>query len=154
VLCGPPQQPQQGKVSPGLAFFIISPRFISIEQKEFILSLEKPTITKILRTVGLLERFSFNLGMPHSKKVMGVLFELRVREIKKAYKDLGPEFAVVEMIIAKRLKAGLTQTEFAKKAKTLQLVISRLERGDFSPTLQFLYHLTDALDAKLRILIS
>ncbi len=79
---------------------------------------------------------------------------LKDKEIKKAYKNLGPEFAVVEMIIAKRLKEGLTQTELAKKANTKQPVISRLERGDFSPSLQFLYRLTEALDAKLHISIS
>ncbi len=79
---------------------------------------------------------------------------LKDKEINKTYKDLGPEFAVVEMIIAKRLKEGLTQKELAIKAHTKQPVISRLERGDFSPSLQFLYRLTEALDAKLRISIS
>jgi len=47
--------------------------------EEFISSLEKQTIAKTLRTIDLLERFGFALGMPHSKKVAGHLFELRVR---------------------------------------------------------------------------
>ncbi len=79
---------------------------------------------------------------------------LKNKKIKKAYKDLGPEFAVVEMIIEKRLKEGLTQKQLAIKANTKQPVISRLERGDFSPSLQFLYRLTEALDAKLKISVS
>jgi ribosome-binding protein aMBF1 (putative translation factor) len=79
---------------------------------------------------------------------------LKDKEIRKAYKDLGPEFAVVEMIIEKRLKEGLTQKELAKKAQTKQPVISRLERGEFSPSLQFLYRLTEALGAKLEVSIS
>ncbi len=79
---------------------------------------------------------------------------LKDKEIKKVYKDLGPEFAVVEMIIEKRLKEGLTQKELAVKANTKQPVISRLERGDFSPSLQFLYRLTEALGAKLEVSIS
>lgn len=79
---------------------------------------------------------------------------LKDKEIKKAYKDLGPEFAVVEMIIQKRLEEGLTQKELAKKAQTKQPVISRLERGEFSPSLQFLYRLTEALGAKLEVFIS
>jgi predicted transcriptional regulator len=79
---------------------------------------------------------------------------LKDQEIKKAYKDLGPEFAVVAMIIEKRLKEGLTQKELARKAQTKQPVISRLERGEFSPSLQFLYRITEALDAKLKISIS
>ena len=47
--------------------------------KEFIHSLEKATIAKTLRTIDLLERFDFALGMPHSKKMTANIFELRVR---------------------------------------------------------------------------
>jgi hypothetical protein len=49
------------------------------EVEKFIYSLEKQTIAKTLRTIDLLERFGFNLGMPHSKKMPGNLFELRIR---------------------------------------------------------------------------
>ncbi|OGE96131.1 MAG: hypothetical protein A3E98_03415 [Candidatus Doudnabacteria bacterium RIFCSPHIGHO2_12_FULL_48_11] len=49
------------------------------EIEEFIFSLEKKTIAKVLRTVDLLERFSYRLPMPHSKKITGNLFELRTR---------------------------------------------------------------------------
>ncbi len=78
---------------------------------------------------------------------------LKDKKISKAYKDLGLEFAVVEMIIEKRLKEGLTQKQLAVRAKTKQPVISRLERGDFSPSLQFLNRLTEALGAKLHVSI-
>ncbi len=46
---------------------------------KLIWSLEKPTIYKILRTIDLLERFGYQLSMPHSKKITDNLFELRVR---------------------------------------------------------------------------
>ena len=46
---------------------------------KFIKSLEKPTIAKVLRIIDLLERFGFNLGLPHSKKVGAQLYELRIR---------------------------------------------------------------------------
>jgi hypothetical protein len=52
---------------------------IDPEVEKFIYSLEKPTIAKTLRTIDLLERFGFNLGMPHSKKITGNIFELRAR---------------------------------------------------------------------------
>ncbi|MCL5666176.1 MAG: type II toxin-antitoxin system RelE/ParE family toxin [Patescibacteria group bacterium] len=52
---------------------------IDPEVEEFISSLEKSTIAKTLRTLDLLEKFTFNLSMPHSKKVANDLFELRVR---------------------------------------------------------------------------
>jgi len=47
--------------------------------EKFIKSLEKPTIAKVLRIIDLLERFGFNLGLPHSKKVRARLYELRIR---------------------------------------------------------------------------
>ena len=49
----------------------------SIEQ--FILSLDKSTVAKTLRTIDLLEEFGHKLGMPHSKKIDKNLFELRIR---------------------------------------------------------------------------
>ena len=52
---------------------------IDAEVEKFILSLDKQTIAKILRTIDLLEKFTFKLGMPHSKKISDDLFELRVR---------------------------------------------------------------------------
>ncbi len=53
-------------------------QFFDNSIKQFILSLEKSTIAKTLRTIDLLEEFSYELGMPHSKRVEKNLFELRV----------------------------------------------------------------------------
>ncbi len=47
--------------------------------EKFITSLQTQTLGKTLRTIDLLEKFGNRLGMPHSKKVMGSIFELRVR---------------------------------------------------------------------------
>ena len=47
--------------------------------KKFILSLEKPTIAKLLRSIDLLKHFGYQLGLPHAKKVAPELFELRIR---------------------------------------------------------------------------
>jgi len=47
--------------------------------EEFIESLQKSTIAKVLRTIDLLEEFGPKLGMPHSKKISVYLFELRIR---------------------------------------------------------------------------
>ncbi len=58
-------------------------RILDDNLEEFIRSLEKPTIAKILRVIDLLEFFGNRLGMPHSKKVIGRLFELRVRGIQE-----------------------------------------------------------------------
>lgn len=79
---------------------------------------------------------------------------LRGRGVKKAYDKLGPEYAIIEKIIEKRLKKGLTQAALAKKVGTKQSAISRLERGSYNPTLSFLRKVSDALGAKLLISIT
>ena len=79
---------------------------------------------------------------------------LKNAEVKKAYQKLRPEFELIQLIIEKRLRQGLTQAELAKKLHTKQSAISRLERGDYNPSLDFLHRLAKALDAKLHIFLS
>lgn len=79
---------------------------------------------------------------------------LKDKEIKKAYDELGPEFELIQTIIEKRLKQGLTQAELAKKIGTKQSAISRLEQGTYNPTVAFLRKLANALDKELHISFS
>lgn len=53
--------------------------FFDQSVEDFLASLKKPVIAKILRTLDLLEKFGNKLGMPHSKKIEKDLFELRIR---------------------------------------------------------------------------
>jgi transcriptional regulator with XRE-family HTH domain len=76
---------------------------------------------------------------------------LKNKQIKQAYEKLEPEFAVIEIIIQKRLERGLSQKELAKKIGTKQSAISRLESGTYNPSLSFLQKVVEALDAKLKI---
>lgn len=78
---------------------------------------------------------------------------LKDQRIRKAYADLGPEFALIEMIIEKRLKSGLTQKQLAKKVGTKQPAIARLESGYSNPSIQFLEKVARALGARLRVSI-
>jgi len=78
---------------------------------------------------------------------------LKDKEIKKAFDELGPEFDLIEMIIKKRIARGLTQKQLAKKMGTKQPFISRLEGGEYNPSVKFLHKVARALDAKLRITI-
>ena len=71
--------------------------------------------------------------------------------IKKAYERLWPEFAVIEMIIEKRIKNGLSQKELAKKIGTKQSAISRFESGNYNPSISFLQKIVKALGARLKI---
>ena len=47
--------------------------------RKVLFKLESSSVTKVLRTIDLLERFGKALRMPHSKKISENLFELRVK---------------------------------------------------------------------------
>ena len=78
---------------------------------------------------------------------------LQDKTVKKTYDDLAPQYALIEMIIRKRLKAGLSQETLAQKLGTKQSAIARFESGKTNPTLSFLTNITSALNGKLIILV-
>ncbi|MFH1820644.1 MAG: helix-turn-helix transcriptional regulator [Candidatus Nealsonbacteria bacterium] len=79
---------------------------------------------------------------------------LKDKGIKKAYEELGPEFAVIEMIIKRRIEKGLSQKELARRIGTKQSAISRLESGTYNPSLSFLQKVGEALGSKLKIFLA
>ena len=79
---------------------------------------------------------------------------LKDPETKKAYDDLGPEFALVEKLIEKRVQKGLSQEALARRIGTKQSAISRLESGQYNPTLTFLRKVAAGLDVKIKISVS
>jgi len=79
---------------------------------------------------------------------------LKDPKFKKAYDDLGPEFALIEMLIRKRLEQKITQAQLAKKIGTKQSAISRLEQGSYNPSVNFLKKVSSALNAELQISIT
>lgn len=72
-------------------------------------------------------------------------------EFVKARQELQPEFEIIERIIRARIKKGITQKKLAKRMKTKQSAISRLESGTANPSLNFLKRLADALNSRLEI---
>ncbi len=74
---------------------------------------------------------------------------LKRKDIRGAYDALEPEFSLIEMIIERRLKRGLTQSQLAQKIGTKQTAIARLESGTYNPTIKFLNKVAKALGAKL-----
>jgi ribosome-binding protein aMBF1 (putative translation factor) len=70
---------------------------------------------------------------------------------RKAYEALEDEFAVAKAVIAARNRAGLTQTELARKMGTTQPVVARLEGGRIQPSLRTLQRLAQATGSKLMI---
>jgi len=76
------------------------------------------------------------------------------KDVRKAYDELGPEFAIIEKLIQRRLQRGVTQGQLAEMIGTKQTAISRFESGTYNPTVGFLYKVADALDAKLKVTVS
>ncbi len=70
------------------------------------------------------------------------------------YDDLEEEYAIIEQVLAFRIKHGITQAELAKRIGTKQSAISRFESGTENPTIDFLKKLAKALGAKLSVKIS
>lgn len=72
---------------------------------------------------------------------------------RKAYQDWEPEFAIIQAIIRKRIASKMSQKDLARKLGTKQSAISRLESGNYNPTLSFLKKLSNTLGGKLEIKI-
>ncbi len=68
-----------------------------------------------------------------------------------AYEALADEFALAETLIKTRSKAGLTQEQLARRMRTTQAVIARLESGRAKPSTRTLERLATATGTRLRI---
>jgi predicted transcriptional regulator len=69
----------------------------------------------------------------------------------KEWKDSKPAYEVMKLLVDARLELGISQSELARKTGIKQPNISRLERGDCSPTLDTLSALARGLDKELKI---
>lgn len=74
---------------------------------------------------------------------------------KKSYRDaynaLEPEFAIARAIIEARLKSKLSQKELAKRMKTTQPMIARMEAARQKPSVQTLLNFAKATGTRLSI---
>ena len=70
---------------------------------------------------------------------------------RRAYDELGPEYALSKAIIEARTRAHLTQAELAEKMETSQTAIARLESGRANPTADTLRRLATATGTRLEI---
>lgn len=76
---------------------------------------------------------------------------LKDKEVREKYDALGAEFAIAEAVIAKRIEQGMSQSELATKVGTKQSAISRLESGNYNPSIKLLEKVAHALDLKLKV---
>ena len=60
------------------------------------------------------------------------------QETLAEYERLRPQYELIGQIIGARVERGITQAQLAKRVGTKQTNISRLERGESNPTLEFM----------------
>ena len=81
----------------------------------------------------------------------GVSFEemkidmLKDEEFKIEYEKLKPRYEAIEQIIRARKEQNITQAELAKRVGTQKSNISRLESGNYNPSLYFLAKIAESL---------
>lgn len=78
---------------------------------------------------------------------------LKDAEFKAEYEKLKPRYEVIEQIIRARKEQNITQSELAKRVGTQKSNISRLESGNYNPTLDFLIKFAESLGKNLSIQI-
>lgn len=72
-------------------------------------------------------------------------------EFHKEYDDLTPKYEIIKEIIKERNAQNLTQKDFADKLGMKQSNISRLESGNYNPSMDFLQKIAQALGKELHI---
>ena len=72
-------------------------------------------------------------------------------EYRKVHEELAPEFALARALIEARTRADLTQAELAKRMKTTQSTVARLESGRVHPSTRTLERIARATGTQLRI---
>ena len=75
----------------------------------------------------------------------------REPEYRVAYDRLGAEFDLARSLVEARTRAGFTQAELAKRMKTTQSVVARLESGRMYPSTRTLERVALATGTRLRI---
>lgn len=92
-------------------------KMLDSDLERFIRSLEKKTIAKILRVIDLLEEFGNELKEPHSKKVQGNIFELRIRgrqEVRILYIFSGKTAILLHGFVKKSSKTPKKEINVAR----------------------------------------
>ena len=72
-------------------------------------------------------------------------------DFKAEYDRLKPRYDAIEQIIKARKEQNMTQAELARKVGTQKSNISRLESGNYNPSLDFLAKVSAALGKRLNI---
>ena len=72
-------------------------------------------------------------------------------EYVRLYNQPDPWFEVAKAVLETRVRSGMTQKKLAQQLNTSQSAISRLESGEYNPTLKFLDKVAKVFGKKLKI---
>ncbi|MDX9872522.1 MAG: helix-turn-helix transcriptional regulator [Clostridia bacterium] len=72
-------------------------------------------------------------------------------ETQREYNELKVQYDIKREIIKLRIEQGLSQKELADKINTKQSAISRLESGEYNPSIELLTKVANALGKELQI---
>lgn len=75
--------------------------------------------------------------------------QMKDPEFVEEYHKLDEEFELLEMLLAARLEAKLTQAQLAEKAGMKQESIARIESGQSNPSYRTLRRVAAAMDKKI-----
>jgi len=75
--------------------------------------------------------------------------DLKTAKARKSFEFALKRLDLSHAIVQNRLKAKMTQAEFAKELKTSQSFIARMENGDQNLTIDVLFRVADILSRKL-----
>ncbi|MDR2542420.1 MAG: helix-turn-helix transcriptional regulator [Treponema sp.] len=78
---------------------------------------------------------------------------LKNDEVRNELKKNEAEYKIIEEIIMARKEKNLTQKDLAGLIGTRQSNISRLESGNYNPSLDFLQKIASAMDKRLDVRI-
>jgi DNA-binding transcriptional regulator YiaG len=73
------------------------------------------------------------------------------RNYRAAYRALEDEFDLARVLIAARARAGLSQAQLARRMKTSQSYVARIEGGQVRPSTRALERIASATGTRLRI---
>ena len=76
---------------------------------------------------------------------------LKDPEFKKIWAESEPEYLLARELIKKRLEKKMSQRDLAKKLKTSQAVVSRIETMNANPSLSLLKRIAKVLDTNLQV---
>lgn len=77
--------------------------------------------------------------------------KLQNPEFRKAYDDLGPEYDIIRAMIDSRDELQLSQQELSLRTGINQSHLSRLESGNYNPSLKFLKRVAAGLGKEVHI---